>query len=300
MSPGDLEKNSGISQERSGQGDGEAASASRILALARLLGDEDSRICSVAWANLEKLGPVVLPYLDQARRNGNDPRVRIQCGRFIQEWLRREALARWVRLCKEGPVQLEEGAFLIAESEYPELDVAAYRAQLDGYAEEVRGRLRRARSVDDGVAALSRYLFEELGFRGDRENYHDPENSYLNRVLDERKGIPISLCAVFLCVARRLSLPVYGVGLPRHFCLKYRSPNGERFIDAFNGGRLITVRDCVQFLSSAHLPFLDDCLRAVSDREMLIRMLGNLLRIYCSRGDQRRSDRVAGMLKMLS
>lgn len=300
MTPGDLERNSEISGGGSGQRKDEAISASRVLALVRLLGDEDSRICSVAWANLEKLGPAVLPYVDQARRNGNDARVRIQCGRFIQEWLRRDALARWVRFSKEGPVQLEEGAFLIAATEYPELEVQKYREQIDGYAEEVRGRLRNRHSIDEAVSTLSQVLFHELGFRGNVENYYDPDNSYLNRVLEERKGIPISLCALFLLVARRLSFPVYGVGLPRHFCLKYRSPRGELFIDAFHGGRLMTVRDCAHFLSSAHLPFLEDCLRAVSDREMLIRMLGNLLRIYCARGDQRRADRIAGMLKMLS
>ncbi|MGQ9591955.1 MAG: SirB1 family protein [Planctomycetota bacterium] len=300
MSPANIEPSPGAPEAGSSGLPGSEIPVERVLALVRLLGDDDAKICSVAWANLEKLGPAVLPYVEQARRNGNDARVRVQCCRFVQEWFRREALASWVRFSKEGSVPLEEGAFLIARTEYPELDVGRCRAQLDAYAEEVRPRLRDAGSVDEAVRVLTRFLFAELGFRGNAENYYDPDNSYLNRVLEEKKGIPISLSAVFLFVARRLSVPVYGVGFPRHFCLKYRGESGDLFVDAFNGGRLLTVRDCVRFLSSAHLPFLDDCLRAVSDREMLIRMLGNLLRIYCATGDQRRADRIAGMLKLLS
>jgi regulator of sirC expression with transglutaminase-like and TPR domain len=276
-----------------------AAGPARIDALIRLLGDENPRICSVAWENLEKIGDAALPVVRQATRDAPDARVQAQCARFLKEWRRREALRRWVEFCRSGKLGLEEGAFLIAQTEFPEAELDTYRRMLDGFAESLRGRLASARTVDEAVAAVSRLLFEELGFRGNDEDYYSPDNSYLNRVLDLKRGIPISLASVFLLVARRVQVPVCGVGLPQHFVLKYRGAAGEVFVDTFRGGKLLGVRECVRFLSNAHIPFLEDYLRAVSDAEMLTRMLGNLLKIYLSQDDQRRSDRISAMLKLL-
>jgi regulator of sirC expression with transglutaminase-like and TPR domain len=147
---------------------------------------------------------------------------------------------------------------------------------------------------------LARLLFGEIGFKGNTADYEDPDNSYLNRVIDSKRGIPISLSAVFLAVARRVSLPVQGVGMPFHFLLKYRGPLGEVFLDAFHGGKLVTARECAALLAREKVSLQEEHLRAVSDREILARMLGNLLRIYLKVEDQRRYDRVSAMLKLLS
>src|SRR5262245_3105934 len=109
--------------------------ASRIDALVRLLGDEDTKILEVAWENLEKIGAPALPCLEAAREGSRDARVKAQATRFLTEWSRREVFRRWVDLCRRGDVRLEEGAFLIAESEYPGTDMAPYRRMLDRYAE---------------------------------------------------------------------------------------------------------------------------------------------------------------------
>jgi regulator of sirC expression with transglutaminase-like and TPR domain len=274
-------------------------SMSRIEALVKLLGDENPEICTVAWTNLERIGDPVLPSVQRAVCDSADSRVRAQCERFLTEWRRRDALQEWVDFCKAGRPQLEEGVVLIARTEYPELDVHALTARLDEFASAARGRLDGVRTVDDAVQVVSSFLFQELGFRGNAEDYYHPDNSYLNRVLESRQGIPISLSALYLLVARRLSLPVFGVGLPRHFVLKYRSGRNEVFVDPFNGGRRLTARECMCFLSQALIPVIDDYLRAVTDAEILTRMLGNLLRIYLAANDQRRYDRIASMLKLL-
>jgi regulator of sirC expression with transglutaminase-like and TPR domain len=276
------------------------ASPSKIDALVRLLGDEDPEICTVAWRNLEKIGEPALATVERATHDEADVRVQVQCTRFLREWSRRDVLRRWVQFCRNGRVHLEEGVFLLAETEYPDADMAECRRQLDGFASVLRGRLETARSVEEAVKRISSFLFSELGFRGNGEDYYNPENSYLNRVLEHRRGIPISLCAIFLLVARRLSVPVHGVGLPQHFVLKYRGPAGDVFIDPYHGGKLLTARDCLAFLGEAHLPFVDEYLRAVTDAEILTRMLGNLLKIYLSVDDQRRYDRLSAMLKLLT
>jgi regulator of sirC expression with transglutaminase-like and TPR domain len=265
----------------------------------------------VAWDHLERIGEPALPFLEDATRASADVRVRVQSERFLKEWSRREVLHRWVEFCRAGRFDLEDGAFLIAASEYPDLDVALYRKALDNFAGVLRGRLATARTTDEAVKKISSFLFAEVGFQGNVAEYYDPENSYLHRVMDRKKGIPISLATVFLCVARRVSVRVEGVGMPQHFLLKYRSSifsprspqgdaAGEVFIDVFHSGRLLTARNCARFLAEAQIPFRDDYLRAVPDREILSRMLGNLLRIYMEAEDQRRHDRVAAMLKLLA
>jgi regulator of sirC expression with transglutaminase-like and TPR domain len=283
-----------------GSGEDPGASASRIDALVRLLGDEDPKICSVAWDNLERIGAPALPLIAETMRRTDDARVRVQSGRFLKEWSRREVFRRWVDFAKGGNVDLEEGAFLIAETEYPEADMKRYREALDGYASVLRRRLPTARTTDEAVRMLSKLLFGELGFKGNAEDYGNPDNSYLNRVIDSKRGIPITLSTVFIAVARRLSLPVHGVGMPFHFLVKYRGPSGEIFLDAFHGGRPVSARECAAILAREKVPIRDDHLRAVSDQEILARMLGNLLRVYLKADDQRRCERISAMLKLLS
>src|SRR5688500_8964931 len=115
-------------------------------------------------------------------------------------------------------VDLAEVALLLAREEYADVDVEATLAELSAMAHDVRPRLRGPLAAR--VAALSRYLFHELGFRGNTQNYYDPRNSYFNQVLDRRTGLPITLSLVAMSVGSRAGLEVHGVGLPGHFIVK--------------------------------------------------------------------------------
>ena len=142
-------------------------------------------------------------------------------------------------------------------------------------------------------------LFKELGYRGNRKDYYDPKNSYLNMVIERKLGIPISLSAVCVCLARRLGQKVEGVGMPGHFLLRYRSGRHSVFLDPFDQGRRWTHQDCVAHLESEGYGFREEYLRAVTDREVLARMLANLLQIYHARQDAARTDRVTRMLSAI-
>ena len=119
-----------------------------------------------------------------------------------------------------------------------------------------------------------------LGFTGNEQNYYDPENSYLNRVVDRRTGNPINLCLVYLMLARRLRLPVSGIGLPGHFVCRFQSSSEEYYINVFNRGKLWTKADCVQYLLQGNYNLQDDYLVPISPRRMLMRICGNLHQIY--------------------
>ncbi len=268
-------------------------------ALVRLLADDDARIRGIARDRLAGAGERALEAVRGRALDAEDPRVRAAAEEFLREVRRGEALRRWDSLAGSREADLEEGAVLIARSEYPDLDPAPYKKALDDYALVLGKRLGAVRSPDQVFERMSALLFKELGYRGNRERYHDPENSYINRVMDRKLGIPISLSAVYLLVARRLEQKIEGVGMPGHFLLRYRSGKHELFLDPFNQGRHWTHLDCRAFLAAEGIDFHEDHLRAVTDREILFRMLENLLRIYHSGDDLARAERVTRMQEAL-
>jgi len=180
-------------------------------------------------------------------------------------------------------VPLAEAALWIAAEEYPTLDVELYLDRLDEIAEAAR---RRLAAVDDPIAAFNEYLFDELGFAGNRESYDDPRNSFLNDVLDRRLGIPITLSLVYTEVGRRIGLPVVGVGFPGHFLVKW---TGDRdvIVDPFFG-KVLSPRDCDERLRTSFGPdarLTPEMLAPATAREILVRMLRNLKHNYLGGGD---------------
>jgi regulator of sirC expression with transglutaminase-like and TPR domain len=200
----------------------------------------------------------------------------------------------------EAPLDLAELALLLAQDEYPALDVEAYLSELEGMAHEARSQLRG--SLEQRVRGLCRYLFHDMGFRGNQQNYYDARNSYLNDVLDRRTGIPITLSAVAMAVGRRAGLQVVGVGLPGHFVAKAVEGDAEVLFDPFHGGRRLTVEDCEQLVEKVTgQPFVADgeVLRAVPLAAIVLRMLNNLKAVYLHDGDFLRGARVIERLRQL-
>ncbi|HXE79877.1 MAG TPA: transglutaminase-like domain-containing protein [Vicinamibacterales bacterium] len=177
-------------------------------------------------------------------------------------------------------------ALRIAKLEYAQLDPEPYLDLLDEMADEVRRRLEHLQSPGTAarLAVLNEYLYGELGFRGDRERYEDPRNSFLNVVLERRSGIPITLAVVFLEVARRVGLPAEGVNFPGHFLVRVAADEGEGvLIDPFHGGAIVSQADCHTLLRRylGNDAALDAAMLApASKRQILTRMLLNLKRAY--------------------
>ena len=196
-------------------------------------------------------------------------------------WNPRESFEQIARR-PDAEIDLAEAALLIAAEEYPSLDVGLYLARLDALAEAVAPRVRAVDDAAERVSRLNHYLFVEQGFSGNRERYDDPRNSFLNEVLDRARGIPITLAVVYVEVARRLELPVRGVGFPGHFLAKYEGPP-DILIDAFFG-RVLSEDDCQQRLRAllGDQEVLDrgTHLRPATPREILVRMLTNLKHLY--------------------
>ncbi len=271
----------------------------KIRALIRLLSDEDDRIVQTISGRLIDIGPSAVPLLQEAEIEQPEMADRIAS---VLEEIRggklEDELTNLAHLSGEA-MCLETSSFLIARYAYPTLDVAHYRERLDTMASEVRARIGCRASGEEAVNALNRYLFTEQGFKGNTKNYYEVENSYLNCVMDRRVGIPISLSAVYLFLGQRLGLPVFGIGMPGHFLVKYESDRYKIFIDCFNGGALLTEKNCARFLTEAGYGFDDKYLQKSPVRAILSRMVKNLAAIYSKSGDTVKTERLTKFIEIL-
>ncbi|HEX4947672.1 MAG TPA: tetratricopeptide repeat protein [Blastocatellia bacterium] len=190
----------------------------------------------------------------------------------------------------EANLELDRATLLIAAEEYPTLQVDEYLAQLDALAEEARQRMTLGELFDplDCATTLAAHLFYKGRFTGNLSDYYDARNSFLNDVIDRGKGIPITLAVIFIEVARRLGVKLFGVGMPGHFLVKYCANEGEAFFDPFNGGRVLTEADCrrmIDELYAGQTSFDRSFLHAVTKKQILSRMLQNLKNIYAQASD---------------
>lgn len=201
-------------------------------------------------------------------------------------------------------INLIDGALLIASSEYPELDIPAYRSRLDSMVRELRARARACRTASDRIDALNRYLFEDQGFTGNLSRFNDPRNSYLNEVLDRKLGIPISLSIIYMELGRRIGLDVRGIAFPGHFLVKIVAES-ETVLDPFSGGLVLDREELYERLS--HFPpdyrneqNLEHLLAPAMHRDILLRVLRNLKNIYFEAEDYEHALKMVSFMLILA
>ena len=198
-----------------------------------------------------------------------------------------EARARFISETQSSDeeIDLARAALLIAATEYPDLDLDQELAVLDSLAAGASRRLGDERDPLFTVNSLNEYLFDEMGFRGNQEDYYDPRNSFLNELLSRRLGIPITLSLLYIEVAKRLEVPLVGVGMPGHFLVRHLDVD-DIFIDPFYGGVLLSEDECSQRLRQvvqAQVAWDPRYLAPIGNREFVARMLRNLKAIYLQR-----------------
>jgi len=195
-------------------------------------------------------------------------------------------LERFAELLRRQNFSLAEACLLIAQDAYPDLDIEHYLARIDALAATVKSRLPGDAFAEQKVMVLNRYLFAELGYAGNIDDYYDPRNSYLNQVLERRTGIPITLSILYMEVGLRLGLRLQGVSFPGHFLVKLRVSGGHLVLDPFCGGEAQSESDLrvrlAQVLQADEVDAipLAQMLKAADSRQILTRLLRNLKGIY--------------------
>lgn len=203
----------------------------------------------------------------------------------------------------QAPINLPRAALRFAqEIAYPQMDIYPYLARLDHLARSAQGLLDPEAPLATQADLVADFLFRQLGFSGNSANYADPRNSYLNDVLDRRLGIPISLSAVFIAVARKLGIRASGIALPGHFIVGVPGPEKMYFYDPFHGGARISAEDCADLVrtSTGYTgPLQPEWLLPVSEGTILTRMLNNLRLIYIQNQDWGLAQSVIERIRLL-
>ena len=206
---------------------------------------------------------------------------------------------------EDARIDLARACLMIAQDAYPGLEVERYLGEIERMAIRLRGRLPATGGPEERVATLNQFLFDDLGFWGNTEEYYDPRNSYLNEVIDRKTGIPITLAILYMEVGRRVGLPLEGVSFPGHFLVRLRLRGGMLVLDPFTGGaaqseaelrerlQRVIPEGVADNLPVAELP-LDQFLEPASNRQILARVLRNLKGIY------READKPERMLDVLN
>jgi regulator of sirC expression with transglutaminase-like and TPR domain len=270
----------------------------QIAALMALLEDENRDVASAARVRLVELGEAALPALESAA-GGDDAKLRRDARAVRGAILVERAERAFTERLKRGDLDLEACAIDLARTDRPELEPAVVRAKLDDLADRVRAAVAAAPDQAGRAAALGAVLHGEERYRGNAEDYYHPHNSYLDWLLDLRKGIPISLSLLYVFVGRRAGLDVFGVGFPRHFVAAYREGSFVSYLDAFHGGRTLNREQAVAMLTSQNLPSHDALFVEAAPYDVVRRMLANLAYAYRDRADDARSARVSRLLAAL-
>lgn len=270
-------------------------------ALISLLADEDLAVYRTVRQNLISHGPIAAQWLREHTLS-DDPLLRRRAVEITHHFSRLDADTELLAFClNQGEdFDLEQGVLLLARTQYPNINIEAYSALLDDLAGELRDRLDLSGESDQILNTIGEYFSTDLKFVGDETNFYDPDNSYLNRVLDRRKGNPISLSVVYLLLVRRLRLPVVGIGLPGHFVCRYQSSRYEVYIDPFRKGRLLSKSDCVKYVMQLRHRFDESCLAPVTSRRILLRICANLHQIYTHNKSPEQSERLQRYLVALA
>ncbi len=269
-------------------------------ALLTLLADDDLQVQELLREQFVHMGADGREFLESAAREPTDAAGRA-AARILGDLRERQAVETLVLFCRNSQrdLDLEHANWLLARARYPELDETPYRTRLDQMARELRERLTGRETPRATIEVCNHYLFQMLGFRGNQQDYYDPDNSYLHRVLDRRLGIPISLSVLYLLVGKRLGLPLFGVNLPGHFLLTWRAPDVAFFLDPFNAGQVLDAADCRTISERLAGGFHETSLMPVSPKKIFLRQCRNLQAIYRDR-DARRGDHVSQVVAALT
>lgn len=272
----------------------------QVRAILSLLGDEDESIVDLVCKKLFQMGEGPVRSVLQAAEPGS--KAQREAGSVLHRLREPSLEAQFQALSRtpEEDIDLEQGAFTLARLEYPHVETARYSARLDRMAAHLAPQIAPDDHPIKVIRTLNHYLFEEQGFRGQKNYGADPDASYLNRVLDRKIGLPIAISAVYILLARRLGLSVVGIGMPLHFIVKYRAAKGmEILLDPFNKGQVLTPNECAEILAGFNVKFEEGMLPESTDRQILVRMMFNLIGTYKYLGRSEKSEALKRLIRVL-
>lgn len=265
---------------------------SKVRALVKLLDDEDPQISAAVEREIMGGGDEIARILEKEKINVDThvkKRIENLISRIYLDKLQKD-YDSLLDFASHRDFALERALYLIAKPLYPGVDFVLIEGRLNELANELRTRIATIEDPYEIVHRVNDFFLNEMGFAGNSKDYYNPDNSILHRVIETRRGIPISLGIIYLLVGRRLNLPVFGVGAPAHFLVKFVLEGKEIFVDVFNGGRVMSRKDAEEFISDMGFSFEPRFLKDSSDIEILARTCRNMARAFSAADEQPRAN----------
>lgn len=277
-------------------------SKTEIESLIYLLDDPDPEVQMGVKRRFEELGENAVPLLDQYRSESVNDSERETVNNIIYNITIGSLFEEFTMLSEQGidnPRQLEQAVLLLCRFGNPTIRTSEISRKLDNIARQISSDIAYTPSLQEKMQILLQYIFRDLRFRGDSKNYHNPDNAFLDRVIERRKGLPIMLSMLVIFIARRLSLPFYGVNMPIHFMLMYETQNREILIDPFDGGTIVSYDQCYYFLKKNGVEPRPEHLQRSSEREILARAVRNLIHSYTKSNQEQKTDDLRELLRIV-
>lgn len=271
-----------------------------LKALVSLLDDSDEQVISHVEQKILSIGKEMIPFLEREWESNLNPAVQTKIEELIhtlQYELVRDRLKNWYKGTEQD---LLTGMWILSTYQYPDLELDKLKQELEQIYYETWLEFRPDLYPFDQVKVINGVLFNKLKFGANTKNFHSPGNSLINVALESRKGNPITLCVIYMLVAQKLKLPVYGVNLPNLFILSYKDDNHQFYINAFNRGLIFSKQDIENYIHELHLVPQPSFFEPCNNLEIIRRALRNLVMSFEKMGEHAKADEVKVLLVDIS
>ncbi|HEX8545390.1 MAG TPA: transglutaminase-like domain-containing protein [Cytophagaceae bacterium] len=272
----------------------------KIKALISLLDDEDMEVVTHVEKEILSLGESIIPFLETEWETNFNPLVQKRIEELIHTVHFELLTSRLLKWKESDGADLLEGMWILATYQYPDLEFKKVKSDIEQIYYDTWLELKNDLLPFDQVKIINNVLFGNLKFSANTKNFHSPANSMINMVLETKKGNPISLCVIYMLVAQKLKLPVYGVNLPNLFILTYKSADTQFYINAFNKGLIFSKADIDNYISHLNLNPLDIFYEPCNNIDILKRVLRNLIVSFEKLGDSHKVEEVKILLRMIA
>lgn len=268
-----------------------------IKALVTLLDDEDHEIVEHVEKQIRHLGGIAIPFLeDHWEENSLNPNLQKRIEDIIHDLQYQLVIDRLLEWKNRGAEDLLEGMWIIATYQYPDLHLEKLKQHINDMYFDAWLEFRDNLHPHDQVRILNQVFFDKHKFQPNTKNFHSAANSMLNQVFDMKRGNPISLCIIYMLIAKRLGMPVSGVNLPSLFILTYKSPQIQFYINVFNKGLIFTKVDIDNYIKQMHLNPNEVFYEPCDNMDIIRRVLRNLIVSFERIGDIERAKEVDTIL----
>ncbi|MCE6990399.1 transglutaminase-like domain-containing protein [Dyadobacter sp. CY323] len=268
-----------------------------IKALISLLDDEDHEVSQHVEGKIMSLGGNVIPFLETEWEESFNPIVQRKIEELIHELQLTIMIERLQAWKNGGGLDLLEGLWIIATYHYPDLSMEKLKTNIEQLYYDIWIQFQEEMNAVDQVKRINSIFFGIMNFAANTKNFHSPSNSMINVVLESRRGNPITLCVIYLLIARKLGMPVYGVNLPNLFVLTYKSEQTQFYINVFNRGIIFSKTDIDHYIAQLNIKSKEIFYQPCTNLEIVQRVLRNLILSYEKTSEQHKIREIEKILK---